>query len=238
MAYIQNTSGQHVGFSQISASTGAGAAGATVTVYYSINGGTQGTGGGTVTNLGNGQYDYAMAQAETNGSEVSFMFASTGNIPVEKTLLFEAAPLITSGTGSNQLSVSSGAVLLQPTQAGVTIPTVTAVGSVTGAVGSVTGSVGGSLAGSVGSVTAGVTVTTNNDKAGYDLAAAGLDSVNIDGINARQAIAELLAFCLGVCSGLPTSPATIFDPSGVHQRATISFDSQNNRLLVNLSPPA
>jgi hypothetical protein len=43
------------------------------------------------------------------------------------------------------------------------------VGSVTGAVGSVTGDVGGNVVGSVASVTAGVTVTTNNDKTGYAL---------------------------------------------------------------------
>lgn len=38
-----------------------------------------------------------------------------------------------------------------------------------GAVASVTGNVGGNVVGSVGSVTAGVTVTTNNDKTGYSL---------------------------------------------------------------------
>lgn len=69
------------------------------------------------------------------------------------------ASLLTSGTGTDQLSVTSGKVLLQATQAGVTIPAVTAVtgavGSVTGAVGSVTGAVG-SVTGAVGSVTAAV----------------------------------------------------------------------------------
>jgi hypothetical protein len=48
-----------------------------------------------------------------------------------------------------------------------------AVGSVTGAVGSVTGNVGGNVVGSVASVTAGVTVTTNNDKSGYELGVGG-----------------------------------------------------------------
>ncbi len=59
-----------------------------------------------------------------------------------------------------------------------------AVGSVTGAVGSVTGNVGGNVVGSVasvtgavGSVTGGVTVTTNNDKTGYALSAAGVDAI-------------------------------------------------------------
>lgn len=52
-----------------------------------------------------------------------------------------------------------------------------AVGSVTGAVGSVTGNVGGNVVGSVASVTAGVTVTTNNDKTGYALTAGERNSV-------------------------------------------------------------
>lgn len=52
-----------------------------------------------------------------------------------------------------------------------------AVGSVTGAVGSVTGNVGGNVVGSVASVTAGVTVTTNNDKTGYALTSGERTSV-------------------------------------------------------------
>lgn len=60
----------------------------------------------------------------------------------------------------------------------VTIASVTgAVGSVTGAVGSVTGNVGGNVVGSVASVTAGVTVTTNNDKTGYGLSAAAVQAI-------------------------------------------------------------
>ena len=50
----------------------------------------------------------------------------------------------------------SGRLLLQPTQTGVTIPTVTSAGSVTGSVGSVTGNVGGNVVGTVASVTGNV----------------------------------------------------------------------------------
>jgi hypothetical protein len=68
--------------------------------------------------------------------------------------------LLSSGTGTGQVSLSSGAVLLQATQTGVTIPNVTTVGSVTGNVGgnvtgtvaSVVGNVGGNVVGTVGSV--------------------------------------------------------------------------------------
>jgi hypothetical protein len=41
------------------------------------------------------------------------------------------ASLLTSGTGTDQISVSAGKVLLQATQSGVTIPTVTTVGTLT-----------------------------------------------------------------------------------------------------------
>lgn len=71
-----------------------------------------------------------------------------------------ASVLLSSGTGTGQVSLSSGAVLLQATQTGVTIPNVTTVGSVTGNVGgnvtgtvaSVVGNVGGNVVGNVGSV--------------------------------------------------------------------------------------
>lgn len=53
-----------------------------------------------------------------------------------------------------------------------------AVGSVTGSVGSVTGNVGGNVVGSVASVTAGVTVSTNNDKTGYTVAAGGIGATS------------------------------------------------------------
>jgi hypothetical protein len=174
--YRKNVAGQNVGFAVISATTGLALTGATVTVKRMLDGAVQASGTGTVTEGGSGQYNYALSQADTNANQGSFLFTATGAIPVEKTLVFTAcdptvatnfgitslpttvvttnASLLTSGTSTDQLSVSSGKVLLQPTQSGVTIPAVTVVGSV---------------AGSVGSVAGGVTVTTNNDKTGYSL---------------------------------------------------------------------
>lgn len=75
-------------------------------------------------------------------------------------------------------SIAADAITDAKVAADVTIASVTgAVGSVTGAVGSVTGNVGGNVVGSVASVTAGVTVTTNNDKTGYGLSAAAVQAV-------------------------------------------------------------
>lgn len=62
-------------------------------------------------------------------------------------------------------------------------------GNLSGSVGSVVGDVGGnvvgtvaSVVGAVGSVTAGVTVTTNNDKTGYRLSATGVDDIWDDAV--------------------------------------------------------
>jgi len=80
---IRNQSGQTIGSQMVNATTGAAFAG-TVTVYVTIDGGTQaiGTvGSGVCTSEGNGYYTYAPSAAETNGYLVAFTFTGTGAIP-------------------------------------------------------------------------------------------------------------------------------------------------------------
>ncbi len=71
---------QHVTF-VVMTTAGIADTGAAVSVFVSKDGGAQSAGVGTVTNLGNGQYDYAPTQAETNGTNVSFLFTATGDVP-------------------------------------------------------------------------------------------------------------------------------------------------------------
>ena len=78
----KNVSGQNCTFCMVSASTGAADASATVSVHVTKDNGTQASGGGTVTNSGNGQYNYAPTQAETDATDVGFLFTATGDIPV------------------------------------------------------------------------------------------------------------------------------------------------------------
>jgi hypothetical protein len=70
---------QHVTFAMLSQASVADPS-ATVTVKISKDGSSLVTGVGTVTNLGNGQYDYAPTQSETNGNEISCSFSSPGDI--------------------------------------------------------------------------------------------------------------------------------------------------------------
>lgn len=203
--YRKNTASQYIGFTAISASTGATMTGTTgFAAYRVLDGGAQASATGTVTDKGNGQYSFALSQADTNGNNCSIMFTMTGMVAVEKTFITTAcdpttatnfgitalpatacttnASLITSGTGTAQLSVSSGLVTLAGvTHTGAVVPTVTnltnaptagdftatmktSIGTAVAAsaVASVTGNVGGNVAGSVGSVVGAVGSVTAN----------------------------------------------------------------------------
>lgn len=78
----KNVANQNITFCLINATTGAGLPGATVSSFVTKDAGAQASGGGTVTNQGNGQYNYAATQAETNATDVGFFFTATGAIPV------------------------------------------------------------------------------------------------------------------------------------------------------------
>ena len=51
-----------------------------VSVFVTIDGGTQGAGGGTTTHKGNGHWNYAPTQAETNGNHVAFTFTHASGV--------------------------------------------------------------------------------------------------------------------------------------------------------------
>jgi hypothetical protein len=88
--------------------------------------------------------------------------------------------------------------------------------------------VNASLQGAAASVGSGVT-----------LAAAGLDQVVIEnGVNARQALAPILAACAGVVSGAATNTISIAAANNAGtNRITATVDSSGNRSAVTLSVP-
>lgn len=71
--------GQHVTFGMFTTS-GAADASASITIEVSKDGGAQASGAGTVTNLGNGQYDYALTAGEANGINVSVLASAPGDV--------------------------------------------------------------------------------------------------------------------------------------------------------------
>ena len=83
MASLQkNVASQNFTFCLVFATSGAAAPGLTVSGFVTKDGGAQGATAGTFTSLGNGQYNYAPTQAETNATDVGFLATATGAIPV------------------------------------------------------------------------------------------------------------------------------------------------------------
>jgi hypothetical protein len=86
--YRRNLAGQVVGFVAIDASTGAAMTGTTgFAAFRVLDGGAQASATGTVADKGNGQYSFALSQADVNADVASLLFTMTGMIPVEKTLV-------------------------------------------------------------------------------------------------------------------------------------------------------
>jgi hypothetical protein len=174
----KNAAGQYLYFALVNATTGAALTGATVTARRSIDGSAQAACTGTVSEPGNGQYQIALSQADTNGNNIGYLFTATNAIPVSITATLTAAdPTDATSFGITRIDAaisSRMATYTQPTGflaatfptgtianttniTGGTITTVSgnvngSVGSVTGAVGSVTGNVGGTVASVVGDV--------------------------------------------------------------------------------------
>lgn len=74
----KNTAGQYVGFQVYSTTDGTPVTSGSPTIYVTKDGGTQASGGGTVTHEGNGQWTYQPTQAETNGNHVVYSFSLSG----------------------------------------------------------------------------------------------------------------------------------------------------------------
>lgn len=73
----KNIAGQSIGAQMITISDGSNFTGS-VSVFVTIDNGTQAAGGGSVVHEGNGYHSYSPTQAETNGDHVSFTFTGTG----------------------------------------------------------------------------------------------------------------------------------------------------------------
>lgn len=76
----KNVASQVVCFQAVSTTDGSAVTAGTPTIYYTIDGGTQGTGAGTSTHEGNGCWSYVPAQAETNGNHVAYTFSLSGAV--------------------------------------------------------------------------------------------------------------------------------------------------------------
>jgi len=174
MSLLKNTASQVVTFCLVNATTGAALTGATVTTKVALDG-TQAAGGGTVTELGSGQYKYVPSQAETNGASVGILFTATNAVPVNLQIFTDTGDAYARLGAPAGASVSADVAAVKADTAAVKVKTdylpsatagaaggvfiagANAATSITGALtanitGSMSGNVEGNVNGSVGSV--------------------------------------------------------------------------------------
>jgi hypothetical protein len=207
------------------------------------------------TEIGNGWYSYTLSVADMSVlGDLVVRFTGTGVDTAERILPIvnprngglSALPdtavtsnnsLLTSGTGTDQLAIASGKVLLQATQTGVTIPTVTTVTEKTGYTllqafpanfsalaitsgGAVTAGTGDAFAylttnmGLLGANLSGV------PKVGYKLAADGLASISTWTVNITGSISSVTNAIV-----LPTAPTDWISSASVSSAAVSKIQS-------------
>lgn len=209
--YRKGVANQNVGFVMVSATTGAAVTGATVTVRRVVDGGAQAAATGTVTEKGNGQYNYAASAADLAGDHVSLLFAAPGCIPVEKTVVTTAAdptdgtrfglaalPDAEPGDGGGLLTYGTGPGQLNPEDGGLGWDTVTILSG----------------------IGAGVTDTSG---------------ATLTSLNARQAMAVLLTAMTADRSGVGTSAVTA-KYQGASPRVTATRTSQSQITATVVAP--
>jgi hypothetical protein len=141
-----------------------------------------------------------------------------------------ASVLLSSGTGTGQISLSSGLVTLATSQ---TFNTTGSVGSVTGAVGSVTGSVG-SVTGSVGSVAGSVggsVASVAGDVSGKVLGG-GSSAITGDGVRAASVTGAVGSVTGSVGSVVGTVTADASAIRAAVGLATNNLDTQLSGLFT------
>jgi hypothetical protein len=179
MAALQkNVAGQNFTFGLINLTNGSPLTGASVSVYVTKDGGAQASGGGAITETGNGQYNYAPTQAETNATDVGFKLVASNAISVN--IDFHTDPAyITSNVKKNAAGRISFTMTNSTTHAPQTGLTV--ISQV-----SLDGGAFGATANSVSEVAYGnyTLVLTAADTNGNDImfrfTAAGADDLNIE----------------------------------------------------------
>ena len=97
MSLLKNIQNQNFTFALINVTNDNALTGATIVGKTSRDGGAQAPIAGTVTELGNGVYNYRPTAAETNGNCVSFLMTATSAVP--ENLMF-----LTSGLHKNTAS--------------------------------------------------------------------------------------------------------------------------------------
>src|SRR6516162_4696223 len=133
MASLQrNVASQNVTFVLVNATTGAAdATGTGLAGFVTKDNGAQAGTAGTFTNKTNGQYNYAPTQAETNATDVGFLFTATGDIPLN--IDFHTDNVDAGGNLQIDVVKWNGTAVAAPATAGIPDVNVKNINNVSGA---------------------------------------------------------------------------------------------------------
>lgn len=224
----KNVAGQNFTFCMVSATTGGADTGATVSVKVTKDNGTQASGGGTVTNSGNGQYNYAPTQAETNATCVGFLLTASGDIPVN----IDFHTDLVDSNGFLEVDVEDWKGATAPAMPanfaslsinGSGFVTVVTNNDKTGY--SLTQAFPSNFATLAISVAGAVTVGTNNDKTGYSLTQAFPSNFALLSISGSGFVTLAQAFPTNFASQVIDSNGNVFITSNV-KKSTASAGFQ------------
>ena len=208
----KNVAGQSVSFKMIATADGSNVNTGTPTVFITIDGGTQAAGAGTSTSKGNGEWSYAPTQAETNGNHVAFTMDLTN--AVGQTVNVFPVAFNPSNSADLGLTALTGNVP-QTADVAVRVPValnVTALGNIGIDLANVENPTTVlNLSGTtVKAITDAVTAGTVNDKTGYSLTTANIQTiwdVLTTSLTTAGSVGELINTNLDVTvsSRMPTS---------------------------------
>lgn len=185
--YRKNTAGQFVCFQMLLTATGAVATGLSPTARRCIDG-TFAAGGGTVTEDSAGFYKYAMAQADTNGNDISLAFSAATAMPVCINFVTTAAdPTAASNFGITNLDATTTSRMASYTQ-----PTGFLAATFPGTVASPTNITAGTIT-TVSSVT-GLTASNLDTTVSSRLSTAGYTAPDNTSVTAIKAKTDSLTF--------------------------------------------
>lgn len=157
----KNVSSQVIAAQLVNKTDGSDVISGSTTVYVTGDGGTQGTGAGTVAHEGNGTWSYAPTQAETNYAHIVFTFVNSLAVSAAVNV-YTVGQDFTAAQLAGNVTQWSGSNVASPDTAGY--PKVTVKG--------------GAGTGEVLLASGAVTVGTNNDKTDYALSNAALTAIH------------------------------------------------------------
>jgi len=276
--FIKNTTGQVV-FCQMNSRADGSPLTSAVSVTIAIDGAADAAGAGTLTHVSNGKWKYAFTQAETNGDVIGIGFVHATGVNQTFSIITQPGDtygVISNGTYGNSalktlidtVDIVADAIKAKTDNIPAAPATETKQDTIIGYIDTEVAAIkaktdnlnftGTDVKATLDSEK--VTVTSNEDKTGYTIAAGGVPigafasgaitdaaiasdaetaiatavkDLTVDGYTWQQIMSVMLAVLAGITAD---GGLTIKNPAGSATRVTAVVDANNNRTNMTLNP--